>query len=139
MPMTLPASELARLKHREQAQRAETKRRGLPVEMISVEALWLLQRGVCGCKDRCGTLNPVAQHGDDDHIIIGHLHARSLGGGHTIHNVFLQRAGCNHTAAALEKSAKAKRTKHIPDKARRQNKSQGPKRKIPSRPMRRKT
>lgn len=124
----VPEFERKRLIGRERAQRAETKRRGLPVEVVDVEALWLLQKSRCGCSARCGPLNPFAEHGDPDAIVIGHQYARSLRGGHTINNVRLQRADCNQLEAAKEKTAKSKRDRFVPNFAKRQTPEQ-PKRK----------
>ena len=119
MTAPLPQSELKRLRVREREQRRQTKERGLPVEFINTEALWLLQAGVCGCKERCGALNPNAMHGEPDHIVIGHIYPRSLQGGHTIHNVFLQRADCNaFSAQSWEAGSRRMRTKFTPDKTR---------------------
>lgn len=105
----LPESERKRLETRERSQRAETKKRGLPVERISVEALWLLQGAVCGCEARCAPLNPHAVHGDPDHTVIGHVNGRSFNGGHLIRTVFLQRAECNAREAARENTERASR------------------------------
>jgi len=117
-PTKLEGENLIRLVAAEKRQRAETKRRGLPIEPVSVEALWLLQTEVCGCSERCGPLNPDARHGEPDAIVIGHQYARSLQGGHTIQNVRLQRADCNHLMAGIEKTAKAKRDKFTPTRNR---------------------
>ncbi len=114
----LPQSELKRLRVRESAQRRETRERGLPHEPINVSALWELQNGVCGCEKRCGDLNPNAVHGEPDHIVIGHIHPRSLQGGHVIRNVFLQRADCNaYSAQTWESTSRRMRTKFTLDKA----------------------
>ncbi|MEM6898425.1 MAG: hypothetical protein AAF583_01460 [Pseudomonadota bacterium] len=120
----VPEFERKRLAGRERAQRAETKRRGLPVEVVDVEHLWGLQRSKCGCDARCGPLNPFAEHGDPDAIVIGHQYARSLRGGHTINNVRLQRADCNQLAASTEKTAKAKRDRFVPNFAKRESTEQ---------------
>lgn len=107
--LSLPESERKRLAARERAQRSETKKRGLPVERISVEALWILQRSMCGCEARCAPLNPHAVHGDPDHTVIGHVNGRSFNGGHLIRTVFLQRAECNAREAARENTERASR------------------------------
>lgn len=105
----LPEAERKRLIARERAQRAETKRLGLPVEPINVEALWLLQGARCGCEARCAPLNPFAVHGDPDHTVIGHVNGRKFNGGHLIRFVFLQLASCNGRDAARENTERASR------------------------------
>lgn len=105
MTPALPDTERKRLEAREKAQRRETKLLSLPVEPISIEGLWLLQRGVCGCLERCGPLNPNATDGDPDAIVIGHIHARRFKGWHTAENVRLQRADCNRRYSGQENKA----------------------------------
>ena len=105
----LPAISLTReardrLRKNEAAQRAETKRRGLPVEFVSVEALWLLQQGRCCCPN-CGKLplNPAAVGQEPDAPTIAHVYLRKRGGGHTIENVRLWRFACNAEMARTER------------------------------------
>ena len=131
-PPALDGEDLARVVAAEKRQRAETKKRGLPIEPVSVEALWLLQAGVCGCKARCAPLTPSARHGDPDAIVIGHQRPRSLQGGHTIANVRLQRADCNALVARQEKTDKARFDKFTVNKAR-PAKAKNPKQSIPKR------
>jgi len=127
MTPALPPAELTRLKKREAAQRSQTRamakasKTRLKVETVSIEGLWLLQRGVCGCDERCGPLNPNAEHGDPDHIVFGHLTARRFGGGHTIRNSALQRADCNQAATKHENNRGRVETKFTPDKTRRKS------------------
>lgn len=113
----VPAEEKARLIAREKTHRRETAKKGLKAESVSVEALWMLQRGFCGCHDgeACGPLNPHAKHGDPDHIVIGHDEARRFEAGHTRRNVILQRADCNQKQSGQENSWQRRQTKFIPD------------------------
>ena len=113
--MTLSPATLKRLQDRERDQRRQTKKQDLPCEPVSVEGLWLIQRGLCGCPERCGPINPDAVHGDDDHIIIGHIHARRFKGWHTVDNVRLQRADCNRKASGEENTAAGKGRRFAPD------------------------
>lgn len=101
----VPAEEKARLKRNEAAQRRETAKRGLPALPVSVEGLWLIQRGMCPC-DECRCQVPL-EIGD---IVIAHRQFRGGVGspGHVPHNVQLWRSACNKREAPLETSAKAK-------------------------------
>ena len=116
----LPQKELKRLKAREIANRKRAKNKGLSALPVSIEGLWLLQKGMCACP-RCdfnNPLNPNAKHGDDDHIIIAHGYA--LGSvvtmGHTPNNVRLWSAGCNKEEAKLEVADMAKQRKFTVNK-----------------------
>jgi hypothetical protein len=105
----VPESERERLRDREAAQRSKTRTRGLPVEPISIEGLWLIQSGRCGCHDRCGPLNPFAKPYADDQTVIGHIDGRAYAGGHTINSVRLQLASCNRKDAGREATERASR------------------------------
>ena len=99
----LSPEALKRLQKNERSQASETKRQGLPVEFVSVEALWILQRGRCACPN-CGKL-PMDQDAaarEPDAIVIAHVYYRKRGGGHTIENVRLWRHACNAAMAAIE-------------------------------------
>ena len=99
----LSPEALKRLQKNERSQASETKRQGLPVEFVSVEALWILQRGRCACPN-CGKL-PMDQDAaarEPDAIVIAHVYYRKRGGGHTIENVRLWRHACNAAMAATE-------------------------------------
>ena len=104
--LPVPPEALARLKDAEARQRNETKRKKLPAEFVSVEGLWLIQRGLCGClecaKGEAAKLNPEAVHGEPDHIVIMHLFPRGAKGGHTVANVRLGRADHNRASAHQE-------------------------------------
>ncbi|WP_370372953.1 hypothetical protein [Henriciella pelagia] len=105
MTSTLPEEEKARLTRNEAAQRRETAKRGLPAVPVSVEGLWLIQRGCCGC-DECRCEVPLVV----GKIVIAHRHFRGGVGspGHMPHNVQLWNEDCNKREAPLEVSAKAK-------------------------------
>lgn len=97
----LPQKERDRLKKNEQANRHRARENGLPVVPVSVEALWLLQKGKCSC--------PVCDYKKD--LIIGdtviahrkHLRSRTGSPGHVPHNVELWRKDCNAKEAKQEK------------------------------------
>ena len=82
----LPETEKARLKKNEAAQRRETAKRGLPAVPVSIEGLWLIQGGCCGC-DVCRCQSPLVP----GKIVIAHRHFRAGKGspGHMPHNVQL--------------------------------------------------
>lgn len=107
----VPESERERLRAREAAQMAETRRRRMRVEPVSIEGLWLLQRGMCGCDERCAPLNPFARPYADDQTIIGHIHGRDFTECHTIDSVRLQLASCNRKDAKREATERASRAK----------------------------
>lgn len=99
----LSPEALARLQKNERAQASETKRRGLPVEFVSVEALWLLQRGCCVCPSCKRTpMDPEGRGQEPDAPVIAHVFLRKRKGGHTIENVRLWRHACNAAMAATE-------------------------------------
>lgn len=104
--LPVPPEALKRLKEAEARQRNETKRQKLPAEVVSIEGLWLLQRGLCGClecaKGEALKLNPEAVHGEPDHIVIMHLFPRGAKGGHTVANVRLGWASHNLSSAHQE-------------------------------------
>ncbi len=108
----VPDAEKERLKAREAAQRRETKKRGLPAWPVSVEGLWLVQRGMCTCPECAGQkpLNPFTEAGDDDRIVLAHVYFRAGKGspGHVPHNVALWPHKCNAREAGGETSALAK-------------------------------
>ena len=102
--LRLSPEALARLQKNERAQASETKRRGLPVEFVSVEALWLLQRGCCVCPNCNRTpMDPDGKGQEPDAPVIAHVFLRKRKGGHTIENVRLWRHACNAAMAATEK------------------------------------
>lgn len=109
----------ARLEAAEARQRAETKRRGLPIQPISVRALWALQGGLCGCG--CGLpLDPEATWGDParpnpSFIVIAHRLSRGSKGGHVVGNVWLDRWACNHRDAAVDTAGAATMKRFAPD------------------------
>jgi hypothetical protein len=107
----VPESERERLRAREAAQRSETRNRGMKVEPVSVEGLWMLQRGMCGCDERCAPLNPFAKPYADDQTIIGHIDGRHFTECHTIDSVRLQLASCNRKDAGREATERASRKK----------------------------
>jgi hypothetical protein len=107
----VPDGEKERLRAREAAQRSETRRRGMKVEPVSVEALWMLQRGLCGCPERCAPLNPFAKAYADDQTVIGHIDGRHFTECHTIDSVRLQLASCNRKDAGREATERASRAK----------------------------
>ena len=107
----VPEHERERLRAREAAQRSETRSRGMRVEPVSVEGLWILQRGICSCHDRCGPLNPFAKPYADDQTVIGHIDGRHFTECHTIDSVRLQLASCNRKDAAREATERASRAK----------------------------
>lgn len=107
----VPDGEKERLRAREAAQRSETRSRGMKVEPVSVEALWMLQRGLCGCSERCGPLNPFAKAYADDQTVIGHIDGRDFTRSHTIDSVRLQLASCNRKDAGREATERASRAK----------------------------
>jgi len=105
----VPESERERLRAREAAQRSETRNRGMRVEPVSVEGLWMLQRGICHCHARCGPLNPFAEPYAPDQTVIGHIDGRDFTQGHTIDTVRLQLASCNANDAKREATERASR------------------------------
>ena len=105
----VPEHERERLRAREAAQRSETRNRGMRVEAVSVEGLWMLQRGMCGCDERCAPLNPFAKPYADDQTIIGHIDGRHFTECHTIDSVRLQLASCNRKDAGREATERASR------------------------------
>lgn len=144
--MTIPAPEKlvpaasTRLQKREKAQRLQTRKmdykgRSLKVEPVSVDGLWLLQRGTCtcGCKQ---ALNPLAVHPAPDSIVIAHVLLRTKGGGHTINNVRLWHKRCNDREAAKEKTAAGvgNRTGFSPERKARP-KAEKPKSRMPKPPI----
>ena len=107
----VPEHERERLRAREAAQRSETRNRGMRVEPISIEGLWLIQAGMCGCDDRCAPLNPFAKPYADDQTVIGHIDGRHFTQCHTIDSVRLQLASCNRKDAKREATERASRAK----------------------------
>lgn len=100
----LSPEALKRLQKNERAQASETKRRGLPVEFVSVEALWLLQRGCCVCPNCDRTpMDPEGTGQEPDAPVIAHVFLRKRKGSHSIDNVRLWRHACNAAMAATEK------------------------------------
>lgn len=135
---TLPAACASRLRRAEARQRRETKERGLYAEPVSIDGLWLLQRGLCacGCKQ---PLDPVSSWDEKAppaaYPVIAHVHARGSRGVHSIDNVRLWRFQCNRDRAVTENTevAKVKRfTVNLGLKPDRQERP-APKRKIQSR------
>ena len=126
--MTDPSPEAwARLEAAEARQRAETKRRGLPAQPISVRALWLLQGGLCGCG--CGDpLDPEAKWGDPANvapgfIVIAHRLSRGSRGGHVVGNVWLDRWACNFRDAAPDAAGAATMKRFTPDMKKKRQKA----------------
>ncbi len=102
--LRLSPEALARLQKNERAQASKTKEMGLPVEFVSVEALWLLQRGCCVCPNCNRTpMDPDGKGQEPDAPVIAHVFLRKRKGGHTIENVRLWRHACNAAMAATEK------------------------------------
>lgn len=101
----LPEAERDRLIRNEAAQRRETAKRGLPARPCSPEALWMLQRGMCGCNE-CEGNRPLII----GEIVIAHPHYRAGKGspGHVPTNVALWNDACNRREAGPEKTALAK-------------------------------
>lgn len=105
----LSPEALKRLQKNERAQASKTKEMGLPVEFVSVEALWLLQRGCCVCPNCNRTpMDPEGTGQEPDAPVIAHKFFRKRKGGHTIENVRLWRHQCNAAMAAVENSDSAK-------------------------------
>lgn len=108
----VPAAEQKRLRDREAAQRRETKARDLPALPISVEGLWMVQRGMCTCPECRGEvpLNPHAEAGSDERIVIAHVFYRAGKGspGHVPHNVALWPSRCNRREARDENRARGR-------------------------------
>lgn len=101
-PMLSPEA-LKRLQKNERAQASKTKAQGLAVEFVSVEALWLLQRGCCVCPNCERTpMDPEGKGQEPDAPVIAHVFLRKRKGGHTIENVRLWRHACNAAMAATE-------------------------------------
>jgi hypothetical protein len=106
----LSTHALARLKRNEAAQRAETKRRGLPAVFVSVEALWLLYAGKCCCslvRGEAGcnfmAMDPEGVGQEPDAPVIAHVYLRKRRGGHDPENTRLWRHQCNQAFAAVER------------------------------------
>ena len=98
----VPQQEKARLKRNEARQRRQTEKRGLPALPISVEGLWLIQRGMCTCNDCRGEV-PL----EVGSIVIAHPHYRAGKGspGHVPTNVSLWLKRCNDREARKEMAA----------------------------------
>lgn len=114
----IPEPELKRLKQREQAQRAETKRRGLPSKPVSVEGLLLLQRGLCAKSEK-----PLIF--DEDHPdrasgkpVIAHVIDRTVKRcpGHVVGNVELWRHDANQAETKPENEARGLGRRHAVNK-----------------------
>ncbi len=100
----LSPEALKRLQKNERAQASKTKEMGLPVEFVSVEALWLLQRGCCVCPNCERTpMDPNGKGQEPDAPVIAHVFLRARKGAHSIDNVRLWRHQCNAAMAATEK------------------------------------
>ena len=108
----VPDAEKARLRDREAAQRRETKKRGLPALPVSVEGLWLVQRGMCTCNECRGEVPLVVGK-----IVIAHPHFRAGKGspGHVPTNVSLWLEQCNKREAGPETTAMWKGRRFEPD------------------------
>ena len=134
MTRDLPQPILDRMQRAEQRQRRETAKRGLKAVPVSVEALWLLQKGLCGCG--CGKPLDIESAWDEQnpphgYPVIAHGLARGSKGEHTPQNVGLWRHLCNFTASHTEKTEIACVKRHTPVKGRaaaRAAKSRWPKR-----------
>lgn len=120
--LAIPPEALERLKEAEARQRAETKRRGLPAEPVSVEGKLLLQtrKGVilCGCD--CGLpLDFNAEWSPKDtppgFPVIAHRLSRGSRGGHVVGNVFIDRHACNKRDAGPDTTGAASVKRHTPD------------------------
>jgi hypothetical protein len=106
-----PPAIITKLKAAESRQRANTIKRGLKAEFVSVEGLLLLQRGKCQCG--CGEPLDLESAWDSatpppGYPVIAHVFARGSGGGHLVGNVWLWRHACNAREAPSETRAIAK-------------------------------
>lgn len=101
----VPAAEKVRLKRREAAQRRHTETLGLPALPISVQGLWLVQRGMCTC-NKCRGNVPL----EVGRIVVAHPFYRAGKGspGHVPTNVSLWLERCNRREARKEVAALAK-------------------------------
>lgn len=108
----LPEAERQRLHKNEVSNRSRARKAGLPAVPVSVEGLWMIQRGCCSC-DRCRCEVP---------LVIGKIviaHRKYLKGqgspGHVPHNVELWNGPCNADEAKQEVSDGAKFDRFKPD------------------------
>lgn len=106
----VPAAELKRLKEREQAQRNETKNRGLPVKFVSIEGLLLLQQGLCAKTGKPLVFSDDDEDRADGKPVIAHVLDRTVKRcpGHVVGNVELWRHDANQAEAAEENRARGK-------------------------------
>jgi len=104
--LDLPETERQRLHKNEVANRSRARKDNLPAVPVSVEGLWLIQRGCCAC-DKCRCEVPLVA----GNIIIAHrkhLKAKTGSPGHMPHNVQLWSSECNAEEAKQEVSDSAK-------------------------------
>lgn len=133
-----PAAIIERLQAREQSQRAETKKRGLPAEPVCVEGLLLLQRNLCGCG--CGepldfesAWNP--KNPPPGFPVVAHRLCRGSRGGHVVGNVFIDRTACNARDARDDNRGAASVKRFTPDMQRKLLGEEKPASKWPKRKM----
>lgn len=102
----VPEAERKRLHNAEVRNRSRAREAQLPVHPVSVEGLWMIQRGMCACRE-CNYGQPLI---DGDTVIAHrkHLKSRTTSPGHVAHNVQLWRKVCNDREARQEKKDLAK-------------------------------
>ena len=108
----LPEAERKRLHDNEVSNRSRVRAKDLPVMPVSVEGLWLIQRGMCPCKV-CNYKRPL----EPGKIVIAHPDYTSgkRSPGHVPKNVELWREECNQREAPSETSGFHKGNRFRPD------------------------
>ncbi|MEO0449064.1 MAG: hypothetical protein AAFZ74_01955 [Pseudomonadota bacterium] len=108
----LPEAERQRLHKNEVSNRSRVRAKGLPVLPVSVEGLWLIQRGMCPC-NVCQYKRPL----EVGKIVIAHKDFTSgkRSPGHVPSNVELWREECNQREAPSETSGFHKGNRFTPD------------------------
>jgi len=133
----LPEAERDRLHKNEVANRSRSRKAELPTFPVPVEGLWIVQRGMCACRE-CNYSKPLII----GRIVIAHrkhLKSRTTSPGHVAHNVELWNDTCNDREAGQEKHDLHKydrfEAKSVSISEKRDRKSDKPKKKWGSRPF----
>lgn len=108
----LPEAERKRLHRNEVSNRSRVRAKGLPVLPVSVEGLWLIQRGMCSCNE-CQYTKPLIV----GEIVIAHPDFTSgkRSPGHVPTNVELWNRPCNERETPSETSGFHKGNRFKPD------------------------